>query len=76
MECTHERLIKTTNGESLICSDCGSIIEYSDIVLKNENEKLKMKNKELYDWIRVIENKNDSLSNENESLRKCLKTIL
>lgn len=76
MKCNHERLTKTIDNEQIICSDCGSIIEFSNEDLKNRINSLEYKNKELYEWIMDIESKNDKLIQENEALKKCLKVIL
>lgn len=76
VKCSHERLIKTINSEHIICSDCGSIVEISSSELKGKVNSLENKNKELIDWIRDIEAKNDKLTQENEALKKCLKVIL
>lgn len=76
MKCDHERITISINSEFAMCSDCGAIINGSNEDLKGAVNKLQLKNKELYDWIRDMEKKNDKLTNENEILRKCLKEIL
>lgn len=76
MKCDHKRVTTSINSEFVMCSDCGAIINGPNEELKEIAKKLQIKNKELYDWIRDIEKKNDKLTNENEILRKCLKEVL
>lgn len=76
MKCDHKRLTTSINSEYIICADCGALIDAPNENLKEVVKKLQLKNKELYDWIRDIEKKNDKLTNENEILRKCLKEVL
>ena len=76
MKCDHERVTTSINSEFAMCSDCGAIINGPNEDLKEVVNKLQLKNKELYDWIRDIENRNDKLTSENVLLRKCLKEVL
>lgn len=76
MKCDHERVTTSINSEFAMCSDCGAIINGPNENLKEVVNKLQLKNKELYDWIRDIENRNDKLTSENVLLRKCLKEVL
>ena len=76
MKCDHERLTTSINSEFIICADCGALIDAPNKELKEALNNLQIKNKELYDWIRDIENRNDKLTSENELLRKCLKEVL
>ncbi|MBC5627588.1 hypothetical protein H8S20_01630 [Clostridium sp. NSJ-6] len=76
MKCDHERVTTSINSEFAMCSDCGAIINGPNEDLKEVVNKLQLKNKELYDWIRDIENRNDKLTSENALLRKCLKEVL
>lgn len=83
-KCDHERLSAigiTSNNLYLQCNICTKVISLKEILEENQklkelNKKYSNENLEIRKWINEIENKNDALQRENESLKMCLKNLI